>query len=108
MDAYVKYFRYRSRNCLCHTRRRQRGGDAGGFPTLAQPSYEKPLDRCPPGGWVLVSDPALHHGLRHESETCWFGDNRSSAYAPGSAHCARVSTRPSASVENIDRTHLQA
>jgi hypothetical protein len=34
---------------------------------------------------MLVCDLALHHGLQHESETCWFGDNGSLTYASGFA-----------------------
>ena len=54
-----------------------------------QRSDEKPLDRCSPDEWVLVRDSALHHGLQHESETRWCGNNRSSAYAP-SVHIVLV------------------
>ena len=78
------------------------------FPALAQRNDEKPLDRCSPGGWVLVCDSALHHGLQHESEACKCGNNRSPAYALGCAYCACARPRASAFPEDIDRTPLQA
>src|ERR1700728_3443929 len=108
MDAYVKYFRYCGWSCLRYPGRRQRGGDAGGFPVLALRSYEKPLDRCSPGGWIFVCDSALHHGLRHESEACECGNNRSPAYALNCAYCACACPRASAFPEDIDRPPLQA
>jgi hypothetical protein len=75
----------------------------------SQPSQwhdEDPIDRCPAGWWVLVRDPVLHHGLQHESETCWFGGDLPSAYIPGLAYRACARSRAFASAENIDRVPL--
>jgi ferredoxin-NADP reductase len=107
-EFYVKYFRYWGRRCLRHIGCHQRGGDAGGIPTLAQRSGENPPDRCSRDEWVLVCDSALHHGLQHESQTCRCRNNRASANARGVAHCACA--RPGASTlpEDIDRAPYKA
>ncbi len=108
MEAFVKHFNYRGRHCICNTGRHQRAGDAGGFPALAQRNHESPPGRCSSRGRVPVCGPVLHHGLQHEPETCWLGDNKSSAYAPGSAYCACHHPRASDSAENLVCTSLQA
>src|SRR5208282_4714781 len=43
--TYVESFSYCGRSCLRHTGRHQCGGDAGGFPALAQRNHQNPVDR---------------------------------------------------------------
>src|SRR5579863_7703621 len=106
--TYGQHFNYPGRRCLRRPGRHQRGRDARGYPVLAQWSRASPLDRRSSDGWLSVCDPALHHGLHHESKTGWSGDNGSSAYTLGSAHCACARPRTPASAEDLDCASLQA
>src|SRR5579859_4207179 len=71
--------------CTC---RHQCRVDAGSLTACTQRYDEQPPTCCSSSKRVLVCDPVLHHGLRHESEAHWRWDNRPSTYIPGCSYCA--------------------